>query len=54
MMLPMGFVGGLPLSVQLAGRFGDEATLLRLAAQLEAAKPWFDQRPPWIETQTKS
>jgi len=54
MMLPMGFDGGLPLSVQLVGRFGDEATLLRLAAQLEAAKPWFDQRPPWIETQTKS
>ena len=32
---------GLPIGVQLAGRFGDDALLLRVAAQLESAQPWF-------------
>jgi amidase len=31
---------GLPLGAHVVGRFGDEATLFRLAAQLEAARPW--------------
>jgi Asp-tRNA(Asn)/Glu-tRNA(Gln) amidotransferase A subunit family amidase len=50
-MLPVGHVEtagaprGLPLAVQLAARFGDEATLFRLSAQLEAARPWFDRKP---------
>jgi Asp-tRNA(Asn)/Glu-tRNA(Gln) amidotransferase A subunit family amidase len=36
---------GFPLGTQIIGRYGDEATLLSLAAQLEAAYPWFDRVP---------
>jgi amidase len=38
--------GGLPIGVMLAGRMGDEATLISLSAQLEAARPWRDRHPP--------
>jgi amidase len=37
--------GGLPIGVQLVGRQGDEATLIALAAQLEAARPWRQRTP---------
>ena len=36
----------LPIGVQLVGRPADEVTLISLAAQLEAAQPWADRRPP--------
>jgi amidase len=45
--LPLHWNGeGLPIGVQFAGRFGDDAGLLALATQLEAAAPWSHRRPP--------
>ena len=47
MSVPAGFAAdGMPLAVQIIGRPGDEATLLSLAAQLEAERPWAEKRPP--------
>lgn len=37
---------GLPIGMMLAARPAEEATLLSLAAQLEAALPWEERRPP--------
>ena len=44
--VPAGFSAeGLPLAVQIVGRPGDERTVLSLAAELEAARPWAHHRP---------
>jgi amidase len=54
MSVPVGFAAdGLPLAVQAIGRPGDEATLLSLAAQIEAERPWADARPPISEVGSK-
>lgn len=45
--IPTGFDDDdLPTAIQLAGRAGDEATLLALAAQIEKARPF----PRWLTT----
>ena len=36
---------GLPVGMMLSARLGDDARLLRLAAQIEQAYPWFEKRP---------
>jgi len=46
MSLPLYWnAGGLPIGVQVAGRYADEATLYRLAGQLEQSRPWRDRIP---------
>ena len=48
MAVPAGFSPeGMPLSVQIIGRPGDEATLLSLAAQIEAERPWASCGRAW-------
>jgi amidase len=47
MSVPLAWnAAGLPLGMMFSGRFGDEATLFRLAAQLEQARPWRGKLPP--------
>jgi amidase len=49
--LPVGFgEDGLPTAVQLVGHPLGEETLLQVAAQVEAARPWADRRPFISET----
>lgn len=46
--LPAGFHSdGLPVAIQLVGRWGEDAKLLRAAALFEAARPWADNQPAW-------
>lgn len=44
---------GLPIGVHFVARYGDEATLFRLAGQLESARPWFGRLPPWVREQDR-
>jgi amidase/6-aminohexanoate-cyclic-dimer hydrolase len=44
--VPLYWAGGLPIGAHLAARFGADETLISLSAELEAARPWFDRRPP--------
>lgn len=47
MSVPLSWnLDGLPIDSHFVAGFGDEATLFRLAAQLEAARPWADRPPP--------
>lgn len=50
MSLPMSWSeSGLPIGSQLAAAYGREDLLFRVAAQVEAAHPWTDRRPPLLE-----
>jgi amidase len=45
--LPLGMSrDGLPIGMMFTARYADEATLFRLAAQLEQAQPWTNRHPP--------
>ncbi len=45
--VPCGFdADGLPVGLQIVGRFHDDATVLRGAAAFEAVAPWIDLKPP--------
>ena len=52
--IPAGFdKEGVPQAVQLVGRPNDEATIISLAAQIEAERPWADRRPDMATADTK-
>ncbi|MFA1621991.1 amidase [Rhizobium mongolense] len=46
MSLPLAqSASGLPIGLQIVGRFGDESTLVRVARDLEEARPWSNRQP---------
>lgn len=48
--LPLGFTAqGMPMGMQFGAGFGDEASLLNLAAQIEEARPWKAKRPALLD-----
>jgi amidase len=55
MSVPLHFSeSGLPIGTQFVGRFGDEATLFRLAGEIERARPWAARIPPLAANGTAS
>jgi aspartyl-tRNA(Asn)/glutamyl-tRNA(Gln) amidotransferase subunit A len=44
--LPCGFVEGLPVGLQVVGKWRQDATVLRACAAFEALQPWKDLLPP--------
>lgn len=45
--LPLGMSSeGIPIGVQLVGRYGDEASVLAVSSLLEAEMPWKGRKPP--------
>jgi amidase len=53
--MPLGWSDdGLPIGLQFAAKMGDEATIFRLAAQIEQARPWKDKRAALGQTAGKS
>lgn len=52
--VPVGFVGGLPASMQIVGRFDDEAGICRIGAAFERATDHAAQRPPPLAPKFRS
>ena len=49
--VPCGFTaGGLPVGLQIIGRFGDDAGVIAASAAFETVRPWAHHRPPGFQT----
>jgi len=44
--VPVGFCAGLPIGMQIVGRWGEEQVLFAIGAAYETERPWWRQRPP--------